>query len=96
MDLQKTQKEIYQNKVERGFNVSDIGKEIILIIEEVGELSRSFRDKNKEEMVDAVGDIMIYCLGLCEILGVDSEKVIQKIVDNNKKRTHRSHFKEKR
>ena len=31
MDLNKLQKEIYQNKVKRGFNVTDIGKEIVLV-----------------------------------------------------------------
>jgi len=92
MDLQKIQKEIYQNKLNRGFNVKDIGKEIVLLTEELGELARAFRDKKKEEMIDAIGDIMIYCLGLCEILGVNSEKVIQKIIEKNKTRTHRSYI----
>jgi len=92
MDLQRTQKEIYQNKLNRGFNVTDIGKEIVLLTEELGELSRAFRDKKKEKMIDAVGDIMIYCLGLCEMLGVSSEKIIQKIIEKNKTRTHRSHI----
>ena len=92
MDLQRTQKEIYQNKLNRGFNVTDIGKEIVLLTEELGELARAFRDKKKEKMIDAVGDIMIYCLGLCEMLGVSSEKIIQKIIEKNKTRTHRSHI----
>ncbi len=92
MDLQKTQKEVYQNKITRGFNVKDIGKEIVLITEELGELAKAFRDNKKEAMIDAVGDIMIYCLGLCEMLGVSSEKIIQKIIEKNKTRTHRSYL----
>ena len=39
-------------------------------------------------MIDAVGDLMIYCLGLCEMLGVDSQDVLRQIVENNKRRTH--------
>ena len=38
MSLFELQKEIYNNKVNRGFNVTDIGKEIILMAEELGEL----------------------------------------------------------
>lgn len=96
-DLSKLQKEIYQNKVNRKFNVTDIGKEIVLMIEELGELARAYKNSNKksaretnqkEEMIDAIGDLMIYCLGLCEMLGVNSEEVLEKIIENNKKRNH--------
>jgi hypothetical protein len=31
---------------------------------------------------------MVYCLGLCEMLGVNSEEVLAAIVENNKTRTH--------
>jgi len=97
MGLSKLQKDIYQNKVDRKFNVTDVGKEIVLMVEELGELARAYKNSNKkpageidqkEEMVDAIGDLMVYCLGLCEMLGVNSEKVLEKIAENNKKRTH--------
>jgi NTP pyrophosphatase (non-canonical NTP hydrolase) len=97
IDLEKLQKEIFQNKVKRGFNVTDVGKEIILMTEELGELAKAYKKSNKktareinnkDEIIDAIGDLMIYCLGLCEMLGVNSEEVLKKIVENNKKRTH--------
>lgn len=100
-NLYKLQKEIYQNKVNRGFNTTDIGKEIVLMLEELGELARAYKNSDKklaretnkkEEVVDAVGDLMVYCLGLCEMLGVNSEEVLEKIVENNKKRTHTGHM----
>jgi NTP pyrophosphatase (non-canonical NTP hydrolase) len=97
MDLVKLQKEIYQNKVDRGFNVTDIGKEIILMTEELGELARAYKNSNKksakeidnrENIIDAIGDIMVYCLGLFEMLGVNSEEILPKIVEDCRKRTH--------
>jgi NTP pyrophosphatase (non-canonical NTP hydrolase) len=97
IDLEKLQKEIFQNKVKRGFNVTNVGKEIILMTEELGELAKAYKKSNKktareinnkDEIIDAIGDLMIYCLGLCEMLGVNSEEVLKKIVENNKKRTH--------
>ncbi len=96
-DLNKLQKDIFKNKLSRGFNTEDVGKEIILMAEELGELAKAYKNSdkksakeinNKEEIIDAVGDLMVYCLGLCEMLGVNSEEVLKKIMDNNRKRTH--------
>ncbi|MBS3052688.1 MAG: hypothetical protein J4428_04950 [Candidatus Aenigmarchaeota archaeon] len=92
MDLLKTQKEIFDNKVKRKFNTTDVGKEIILMTEELGELAKAYKHGNKDEMIDAVGDLMVYCLGLCEILKINSEELLQKIVENNKTRSHKGNL----
>ncbi len=97
IDLRGLQQAIYQNKVRRGFNVSDVGKEIVLMVEELGELARAYKNSDKrpvpeisqrEEMVDAVGDLMVYCLGLCEMLQADAAEVLQEIVARNETREH--------
>jgi len=95
--LHELQKDIFQNKVDKGFNITDVGKEIVLMTEELGELAKAYKKSdhkdaeeisNKDEIVDAVGDLMVYCLGLCEMLGVGSEEVIKNIVEQNKGRLH--------
>ena len=97
IDLIKLQHAIYQNKVDRGFNVSDVGKEIVLMVEELGELAHAYKRSDKKpvpeisekaDMVDAVGDLMVYCLGLCEMLQVNSEQVLHDIVQENTTRSH--------
>lgn len=97
IDLQQLQREIYGNKVRRNWNVTDVGKEIILMTEELGELARAYKNSNKlpaaaidqrEEIVDAIGDLMIYCLGLSEMMGVNAEEVLMAIVENNQTRSH--------
>ena len=64
---------------------------------ELGELARAYKNSNKlparetdqrDEMIDAAGDLMVYCLGLCEMLGVNSEDVLRQIVENNTRRSH--------
>lgn len=101
MDLSEIQKKIYQNKVNKGFNVKDIGKEIILMTEELGELAKAYKNSNKkdaieinnkEEILDAIGDLSIYCLGLFKMMGVDGEKVIEDIIRNNENRSHTGHI----
>lgn len=92
IDLIKLQKEIFENKVRRGFNTTDICKEIVAISEELGELARAYKLNDKKEMVNETGDIMVFCLGLFEILGVNGEGVLTKIVENNKNRSHEGYY----
>ena len=97
IDLQELQRAIYANKVRRGWNVTDVGKEIVLMVEELGELARAYKNSNKrpadqidqrEEIVDAIGDLMVYCLGLSEMMGVNAAEVLTQIVETNKGRAH--------
>lgn len=96
MGLNELQNEIYNHKKKRGFNTLDVGKEIVLMTEELGELAKAYRDGSKEGMAEEISDLMIYCLGLCEILGLDSEKVITEKMEENKDREHESCFEEKK
>jgi len=97
IDLRELQQEIYNNKVRHGWNVTDIGKEIVLMVEELGELAHAYKNSNKlpareidqrEEIIDAIGDLMVYCLGLCQMMDVNAEEVLTQIVENNKNRSH--------
>ena len=63
------------------------------MVEELGELAKAYKNSNKkpareinnkEEIVDAIGDLMVYCLGLCEMLGINSEEILKKIVEKIK------------
>ena len=77
MDLKKLQKEIYQNKVDKGFNTTDVNKEFCLLYGEVGEAYDAYR-KGKDDLGEELADIAIYLLGLSEILGKDLEEEIKK------------------
>ena len=88
VDLKKLQKEIYQNKVDKGFNVTDVNKEICLIYGEVAEAYEAWR-KKKDDLGEELADIAIYLLGLSEILGIDLEDEIQKKVYKNSKREYK-------
>ena len=67
IDLGKIQKEIYQNKVDKGFNVTDINKEFCLTYGEVSEAYEAWR-KKKDDLGEELADVAIYLLGLSEIL----------------------------
>ena len=88
MNLKETQKEIYKNKIEKGFNVTDINKEFCLLYGEVGEAYDAYR-KNKDDLGEELADIAIYLLGLSEILGIDLESEIENKILKNKNRVYK-------
>ena len=88
IDLKKIQKEIYQNKIDKGFNVTDINKEFCLTYGEMAEAYEAWR-KNKDNLGEEIADVTIYLSGLSEILGVDLETEILKKVNKNKHREYK-------
>ena len=83
IDLQKIQKDVYQNKLDKGFNVTDINKEFCLIYGEVSEAYEAWR-KKKDDVGEEIADVMIYLLGLSEILNIDIEtELLKKIKKTN-------------
>lgn len=88
VDLNKLQKDIYQNKVNKGFNITDINKEFCLTYGEVAEAYEALR-KKKDDLGEELADVAIYLLGLSEILGIDLEEEIQKKVYKNSKREYK-------
>ena len=48
VDLNKLQKEIYQNKVDKGFNVTDVNKEFCLTYGEIAEAYDAWRKKKDD------------------------------------------------
>ena len=87
MKMKETQKEIYQNKLDKGFNVTDVNKEFCLLYGEVAEAYDAWR-KKKENVGEELADIAIYLMGLSEILGIDLESEIEKKVAINRDRVY--------
>lgn len=88
IDLKKLQKEVYQNKLDKGFNVTDINKEFCLTYGEVAEAYESWR-KKKGDVGEEIADVAIYLLGLSEMLNIDLEKEILNKVNKNKHREYK-------
>lgn len=89
MDMKQMQKEIWQNKVDKGFNITDVNKEFCLLYGEVAEAYEAYR-KKKDDLNEELADIAIYLMGLSEMLGYNLEDEIIKKVDKNKKRVYKN------
>lgn len=89
MNLKEMQKEIWQNKVNKGFNTTNVEKEFCLLYGEVGEAFNAY-NKKKNDLNEEIADIAIYLFGLSEMLGFDLEDEIVKKMKKNKKRVYKS------
>lgn len=87
MDMIEMQKKIYENKVNKGFNVTDVTKEFCLLYGEVGEAYEAYT-KKKGDFGEELADIAIYLMGLSEILDIDLETEIEKKMAINKDRVY--------
>jgi NTP pyrophosphatase (non-canonical NTP hydrolase) len=66
------------------------------LVEEVGELAKELVNKkrrpekySKEKLIDAIGDILIFTVLMASFYKVDIEKLILKIIEQDKKRMKR-------
>lgn len=85
----KIQKDIFQNKINKGFNTTDINKEFCLLYGEVAEAYDAYR-KHKDDLGEELADIAIYLLGLSEMLGKDLEDEILNKIEINKNREYKN------
>ena len=89
MELKKIQKDIWQNKLNKGFNTTDVNKEFCLLYGEVSEAYDAWK-KKKDDLNEELADIAIYLMGLSEMLGFDLADEVEKKVSKNEKRVYKN------
>lgn len=87
MDLRQMQKAVYQNKLDKGFNTTDVNKEFCFLYGEIAEAYDAWR-KSPAEVGGELADIGIYLLGLSQILGIDLASEIEKKMQINQDRKY--------
>ena len=86
IDLKKAQEKVIENKINHGFNTTDVCKEFCLLYGEVAESYEAYR-KKKTDLGEELADVLVYLLGISEILEIDLEKeLINKMKIENTKR----------
>lgn len=88
MELSKVQKRVIENKINHGFNITDICKEFCLLYGEVGESYEAYR-KKKDNLGEELADVAIYLMGIAELLNIDLESEISKKLEINEKRKYK-------
>lgn len=88
VDFKKLQKDVYQNKVNKGFNITDLNQEFCLAYGELGEAYMAWL-KKKNDLGEELADVVIYLMGISEILGLDLENEIVHKIEKNSKRIYK-------
>ena len=88
MELEEMQKEAWNNKVNKGFNTTNVEKEFCLLTSEVGEAYMAYL-RNKDGLGSELADIAIYLMGLSQMLGYSLKEEIEKKMEINKNRKYK-------
>lgn len=87
MDLDEMQKRIWDNKVKKGFNLTDVPKEFCYLYGEVAEAYDAYL-KKKDDLGEELADVAIYLLGLSNMLGFSLKEEIEKKMKINEQREY--------
>jgi len=87
IDLKTKQKEVFQNKINKGFPIDDINREFCYLYGEVAEAFDAYRLK-KDDLSEELADIVIFTLGIAEMLDIDLEDSLMKKIEKNNKRIY--------
>lgn len=88
MIISKLQQEVWQNKLDKGFNTSDINLEFNFTYAELTEAFQAYR-KKLPDLGEELADVVIYILGLASMLNINLEQEIEKKVARNKNRQYK-------
>ena len=88
MSIIDLQKKIIENKMNKGFNTTDINKEFCLLYGEIAEAYDAWC-KNKVGLGEELADVAIYLLGIAQIEGLDLGEEILKKIEINEKRKYK-------
>jgi NTP pyrophosphatase (non-canonical NTP hydrolase) len=89
MDIGAVQRLAWQNKIAKGFNMTDVALEFGLLTAEVGEAFTAWR-KRQADLGEELADVLIYVTCLAEMTGVDlASEVSAKLAKNAARRYER-------
>ena len=94
VDLKELQRAVYRNKVDHGFNLTDMHLELCYLYNEITEVFRAYedlkdrRDGNTSELAEELADVAIYLLGFAEMNGIDLEPAILAKIEKNRRRKY--------
>ncbi len=88
VDLKKLQEKVMRNKLEKGFNTTDVAMEFCRAYEELSEAYNKHAKGDTKGTAEEFADVMVFLLGMSEILGVDLEKELVRKIEINKNRKY--------
>jgi NTP pyrophosphatase (non-canonical NTP hydrolase) len=88
LDIRSAQKSAWENKLEKGFNTTDVPLEFCLLVAEVGEAIDAWR-KDRRAMAEELADVAIFLFGLAEMTGTDLQDAVEAKMAVNQVRSYK-------
>ncbi len=92
IDLKKLQLEVFQNKLDKWFNTTNIDMEFNLLNWELAEAFEAYH-KDTWNVWEELADVAIFLLWLSEMLWVNLEEEVVKKIEINKNRKYKKSWK---
>jgi NTP pyrophosphatase (non-canonical NTP hydrolase) len=89
VDIASVQRQAWDNKQAKGFNVSDVPLEFGLLTAEVGEAFTAWR-KQLPDFGEELADVLIYLAGLAQMTGIDLGAEVERKLAKNAARVYRT------
>ncbi len=96
--LKRIQAYIWQMNIDRGFNLEDPAKKMLMLTEEVGEVAKAVRklsglkfdaSTSQSDLAEEIADVFIVLLGLASITDIDVAGAVKSKEEKNSKRNWR-------
>ena len=87
MNIAEMQKEIWDNKVQKGFDRNPVPLEFCHLYGEVAEAFEAW-EKHLDSLGEELADVIIYALGIAEKSGIDMQEELAKKIAKNAKRMY--------
>jgi NTP pyrophosphatase (non-canonical NTP hydrolase) len=87
VEIRSAQKLAWDNKVAKGFNITDVALEFGLLTAEVGEAFTAWR-RRLPDLGEELADVFIYLASLAEMTGLDLDAEVQNKIAKNASRTY--------
>ncbi|MFE2037296.1 MazG-like family protein [Streptomyces scopuliridis] len=87
MEISSAQKLAWENKVQKGFNITDVPLEFGLLNAEVGEAFTAWR-KDLPDFGEELADVFLYVVALAEMNGIDLDHEVSLKIEKNVRRVY--------
>lgn len=87
MDIRSAQKLAWENKINKGFNTTNVALEFGLLTSEVGEAFTAWR-KSLPDFGEELADVFLYLTALAEMGSIDLQAEVEKKIAKNQARIY--------
>ena len=87
MDISRAQQLAWTNKVNKGFNTTDIPLEFGLLVVEVSEAFTAWRH-GKPDVGEELADVALFLMGVAQMMGKDLNREVERKIAKNDARSY--------